>query len=108
MGKLFDVLQRPVLTEKSTTLKAGAGKVSVEVAVWANKNQIKTAAKQLFDVEVESVQTLVVRGKNKRMGSCVGKQRNWKKAILTLAEGADLDVFGTAAQIPVDAGNEKA
>ena len=50
-----------------------------------------------FNVEVASVRTMVVRGKMKRRGRFVGKRSNWKKAIVTLAEGHEIDVFGATA-----------
>lgn len=82
-----DVIKRPLyLTEKSTTLQT-ASKYLFEVDPRANKIQIKAAVEELFKVTVSDVNTLVVRGKPKRMGRRMGKTRNWKKAFVTLSEG---------------------
>jgi len=106
MKKQFEVLKRPIVTEKATQLKANNRQIVVEIATWANKHDIRQAAKALFNVEVEGVRTSVVRGKMKRIGTTAGKNANWKKAILTLADGSDLDVFGVVAQVPVAEGQE--
>ncbi|MBM4363815.1 MAG: 50S ribosomal protein L23 [Deltaproteobacteria bacterium] len=88
------VIRRPIaLTEKATRLKATEGKVVFEVALTANKLEIKDAVEKMFDVKVAAVNTLVQRGKVKRMGKGVAKRRNWKKAIITLAEGSDIQFF---------------
>lgn len=101
MRKEFEVLRRPLLTEKSTALKAESRKVVLEAALWANKKQIQTAAEKLFGVEVEKVHTCVMRGKAKRVGQRLGQKSNFKKAILTLSASSDMDVFGTMAMPPV-------
>src|SRR3990172_1820384 len=103
MKKQFEVLKRPLVTEKATQAKADHGQVVVEAAIWANKHDIKAAAKALFNVDVEEVRTSVVRGKMKRIGTTAGRKSNWKKAVLTLSKGADLDVFGVIAQVPATA-----
>lgn len=94
MSRAYHILKRPLVTEKSSALKAEANKISFEVARDANKSEIKSAIKELFEVDVEDVRTMIIRGKQKRVGRSVGRQKNWKKAIVTLKEGADLDVFG--------------
>jgi len=87
------VIRRPIfLTEKSNTLR-GQNQVVFEVLRGANKIQIKTAVQQLFGVKVESVNTMVYRGKDRRMGRGYAKTQNWKKAIVTLKEGENLDFF---------------
>jgi large subunit ribosomal protein L23 len=96
--KLYEVLRRPVLTEKSNGLKDSEKKVVVDVAVWANKHQISSAAKLLFGVDVESVNTLNYRGKIKRLKNHSGKQSNFKRAYLTLKNGSDVDLFGFIGQ----------
>ena len=103
INKLYDVLRRPLLTEKSTAMKDGDRKVALEVATWADKSQVKRAAEKFFGVEVLSVNTMVCRGKVKRVGKFVGKKNNWKKAIVTLAAGSDVDAFGSAPQVPQQA-----
>src|SRR5215213_8776330 len=87
------VIRKPIfLTEKSTTLRA-ANQVVFEVLRTANKVQIRDAVQQLFNVKVESVNTMVYRGKDRRMGRGYAKMQNWKKAVVTLAEGETLDFF---------------
>lgn len=99
--KTFGVIVRPLVTEKSSALKAEANKIVFEVQKSANKYEVKLAVEKLFDVKVEDVTTMVVRGKHKRVGSSMGKKSNWKKAIVTLAKGTDLDVFG-AQGVPAE------
>lgn len=98
MKVLSEVLRKPLVTEKATILKANERKIVLEVALKASKGEIKSAAEKLFGVSVDAVNTSILRGKDKRIGKTSGKSGNWKKAVLTLAEGSDLDVFGVAAQ----------
>ena len=63
----------------------------------ANKAQIKDAIQAMFNVKVIDVNTLVMRGKDKRMGRGYSKLQNWKKAIITLKEGDSIDFFGDSA-----------
>lgn len=95
---LYEVLKRPILTEKCTALRETQKKVLVEVADWANKKQIATAAKMLFNVEVSDVNTLNYRGKVKRVRQHLGKRKNTKRAYLTLKNGSDVDLFGFVGQ----------
>ncbi len=99
MKSQYDVLKGPILTEKAVTLKDNR-QICLEVARWANKKQVREAAQKLFKVNVDSVRTMICRGKVKRVKKNAGKQQNWKKAIVTLAEGSDLDVFGVVANVP--------
>ena len=96
--KLFEVLRRPILSEKSAGLRETEKKVLVEVAGWASKDQIVKAAKILFNVDVVGVNTLNYRGKIKRVRQHMGKQRNTKRAFLTLKNGSDVDLFGMLGQ----------
>jgi large subunit ribosomal protein L23 len=64
------------------------------VAKESNKSQIKKAVEHIFNVKVETVNTMVVKGKLKRMGKHAGYRSDWKKAIVTLAEGQSIDKFG--------------
>lgn len=89
--KLFDVIVAPVITEKATTLTE-LNKVVFKVAKTATKPQIKQAVEKLFDVKVESVNTLVRKGKEKRFRGTLGRQSDVKKAVVTLAEGHTIDV----------------
>jgi len=89
--KLFDVIVAPVITEKATVLTE-QNKVVFKVAKTATKPQIKQAVEKLFDVKVESVNTLVRKGKTKRFRGTLGQQSDVKKAVVTLAEGHTIDV----------------
>jgi large subunit ribosomal protein L23 len=88
-----DIIKRPIaLTEKAARLKE-ANKVVFEVALGANKIQIRQAVESLFNVKVVDVNTLVQRGKPKRLGRQDLKRPNWKKAVVTLREGDDIQFF---------------
>lgn len=94
-----DVLRRPVITEKNTMLME-LGQYSFVVARDSNKIQIKEAVERAFNVEVLAVNVMNVRGKERKRSSrksrrqSVGRTPAWKKAIVTLAEGQTIDVFG--------------
>jgi large subunit ribosomal protein L23 len=90
------IIVRPLLTEKGTAMGEDNNKVLFEVAMRANKIDIRQAVERIYGVKVESVHTQVVRGKIKRMGRNTGKRPNWKKAIVTLAEGSSIDFFAPA------------
>ncbi len=88
------IVKRPILlTEKAARLREDSNQYIFEVAEAANKIQIKSAIEQLFSVKVTSVNTLIQRGKFRRMGRGYGKLHNWKKAIVTLAAGAKIAFF---------------
>ena len=92
------ILRRPIfLTEKSNTLRA-KNQVVFEVLRGANKIQIKAAVQKLFGVKVESVNTMIYRGKDRRMGRGYAKLQNWKKAVVTLAEGENIDFFADKSE----------
>ncbi len=82
----YDVIIRPILTEKSHRLM-NEGKYVFEVNPLANKGQIKEAVEKIFNVKVEKVNVINVKPKPKRRGLFVGRSRRWKKAIVTLKEG---------------------
>lgn len=87
------VIRRPIfLTEKASTLRTQE-KVVFEVLRGANKIQIRDAVQKLFNVKVKSVNTMLYRGKDRRMGRGYAKMQNWKKAIVTLHEGENIDFF---------------
>ena len=88
----YEVLRRPIITEKSTML-ASKGKYVFEVATAANKPQIREAVELAFDVSVTSVNVMAVRGKTKRMGRGTGTTRAWKKAVVTVAAGDSIELF---------------
>ena len=83
----YDIIIRPVISEQSMDQMADK-KYTFEVALGANKIQIKKAVEEVFGVEVESVTTQRVLGKVKRMGMNSGKRPDWKKAVVKLTEGS--------------------
>jgi large subunit ribosomal protein L23 len=92
------VIRKPIfLTEKSNFLRT-KNQVIFEVLRGANKVQIKDAVQKLFNVKVESVNTMVYRGKDRRMGRGYAKMQNWKKAVVTLAEGENIDFFAETSE----------
>ncbi len=89
----YDIIIRPIITEKSTMLKEKYNQVAFEVAMNANKKEIKEAVEKLFNVKVVKVRTMIIRGKKRRLGFFEGKRPNWKKAIITLAPGSKIEFF---------------
>jgi large subunit ribosomal protein L23 len=89
-----DIIKRPIaLTEKAARLKEDENQVVFEVDRRANKVQIREAVEALFDVKVTSVNTLIQRGKPRRIGRRRLKRPNYKKAVVTLREGDDIQFF---------------
>jgi large subunit ribosomal protein L23 len=86
------IIIRPLITEKNTNLMP-MGKYSFEVDRSANKTQIKSAVEEIFNVKVLKVHTMNVRGKLRRRGMRYGYTPDWKKAIVTLAEGDRIELF---------------
>jgi large subunit ribosomal protein L23 len=92
--QLEDIIKRPlILTEKGSLLREQANQFLFEVNPKANKVQIKEAVETLFNVNVTAVNTLIIRGKMRRMGRGHAKTKNWKKAIVTLVEGESIEFF---------------
>ena len=89
-----ELLKRPRITEKGSRTAETQPTAVFEVPLDANKTEIAKAVQALFGVDVVEVRTMIVRGKIKRRGRNVGKRPNWKKAVITLAEGQDIDFFG--------------
>lgn len=87
-----DILIKPMITEKTTELMA-EGKYVFKVAKNANKIEIAKAVKEIFNVKVEKVNTVNVKGKTKRIGRTSGKRADYKKAIVKLAEGSTIEFF---------------
>lgn len=83
----YQIIIRPVITEKSTMIKEKNREVCFEVAMDANKTEIKKAVELLFKVKVDCVRTQIKVGKKRRMGRNVGMTKNWKKAFVRLKEG---------------------
>ncbi|RYH06425.1 50S ribosomal protein L23 [Tropicimonas sp. IMCC6043] len=90
-AEFYDVIRKPVITEKST-MASEANAVVFEVAIDANKPQIKEAVEGLFGVKVKAVNTTVTKGKVKRFRGQLGKRKDVKKAYVTLEEGNTIDV----------------
>ena len=89
--ELFQVLLAPVVTEKSTRAAEKGDQVVFNVLPSATRHDVKAAVEQAFDVEVESVKVLNVKGKTKRFGRTLGKRNDRKKAYIRLKEGSDID-----------------
>ena len=87
----YDVIRKPIITEK-TTMASENGAVVFEVAIDSNKPQIKEAVEALFGVKVKAVNTVVTKGKVKRFRGTIGKRNDVKKAYVTLEEGNTIDV----------------
>ncbi len=90
------IIGKPLLTEKNHTLRDEENKYVFQVALDANKLEIKSAVEEIFDVQVNAVKTMRVKGKVKRLGRFEGKRPDWKKAIITLADGDAIDLFAGA------------
>ncbi len=90
---IYDVIKKPLITEKTTLEKDARNIIAFEVSRDANKIEIKDAVEKLFKVEVTAVKTVNVAGKVKRFGRNIGKRSNWKKAYVTLKEGSSVDFF---------------
>jgi len=88
---LYDVIRKPVITEKSTAASE-FNKVVFQVANEATKSDVKAAVEKLFKVDVANVNTMNVKGKVKRFRGRLGKRRDVKKAIVTLKEGQTIDL----------------
>ena len=87
----YDVIRKPVITEKAT-MASENNAVVFEVAIEANKPQIKEAVESLFNVKVKAVNTTITKGKVKRFKGQLGKRKDVKKAYVTLVEGNTIDV----------------
>ena len=100
------IIKRPLLTEKGTRLKETGGQeegaldpetlksqLLFEVARDANKVEIRHAVQKLWNVDVLAVRTSIVRGKEKRMGRFLGRRSSWKKAVVTIAPGQNVEFF---------------
>lgn len=91
------LIQRPIITEKSTELKEACNRYLFRVDVGANKREIKQAVEDLFKVRVTRVSTAIYRGKPRvvmnKAGRFAGMTTNWKKAYVTLAAGDSIEIF---------------
>ncbi len=93
MRSPHEIIIRPLVTEKGTWLTENMNQYLFKVAGDANKVEISKAVEKLWPVSVVAVRTQNVRGKIKRRGRFLGKKPNWKKAMVTLAEGDDIELF---------------
>lgn len=91
--KLHQVLIRPLITEKVTSLRESGNTVAFVVSPRANRVEVRRAVESLLKVKVERVNILNVMGKTKRLGRFVGKKQDWKKALVTLKAGEKLELY---------------
>ena len=93
MKSLYGIIREPHLSEKVVNQKEEGNKVTFKVQPSANKIEIKNAVESIFNVTVEKVSTINLKGKPKRVGYIKGKRSDWKKAIITLKEGDSIEYF---------------
>jgi large subunit ribosomal protein L23 len=89
----FDIIRRPIDTEKLNRLRDRENKYGFEVDIRASKTEVKQAVESLFKVKVLDVKTAIVRGKRRRIGRSEGMRPNWKKAVVTLKDGDAISIF---------------
>lgn len=94
--RLLKVLLSPVISEKATLAAENNGQYAFRVVPDANKYEVGKAVEALFDVKVEQVQILNVKGKKKRFGQRFGRRKYWRKAYVRLATGQSIDFGGNA------------
>lgn len=100
MSNIHQIIRRPVVTEKTLNLKDQLNQVVFEVSRDANKLQIRQAVESLLGAKVEDVNTLIVRGKTKRVGRSIGRRSNWKKAVVTLKAGETIAALELLNSVP--------
>jgi large subunit ribosomal protein L23 len=91
--KLADVIRRPLITEKTSIQREDGRTLVFQVALDANKIEIRRAIEQLLGAKVDSVRTGIAHGKEKRQGRYAGRRSDWKKAYVTLREGEKMPEF---------------
>lgn len=96
MKNYYEIVRRPLVTEKSTLQKEAANQITFEVHPDANKVEIRKAVEALFKVKVLEVHTLNMEGKKKRLGRSMGKRSDWKKAVVRLKPGDKIEFFESA------------
>ena len=89
----YDIIRRPIVTEKTNIQKEAFNQLSFEVDKRANRVEIARAIEKIFKVKVAETRTVRVKGKIKRRGRILGKRKDWKKAIVTLMPGERIDFF---------------
>ncbi len=92
--RLMTVIQGPHLSEKSAIAAENGNQVVLKVRTDASNTDIRQAVELLFDVKVDGVSVVNVKGKTKRFGRTMGRRSDWKKAYVRLAEGSDIDFLG--------------
>ncbi|AOZ51450.1 50S ribosomal protein L23 [Chromobacterium vaccinii] len=95
--RLLQVILAPIVSEKSTMIAEKNQQVAFRVATNATKPEIKAAVEMLFNVKVDGVSTVNVKGKVKRFGRSTGRRSDWKKAYVSLVEGQELDLTASPA-----------
>jgi large subunit ribosomal protein L23 len=93
MKEIYDVLRRPLFTEKNDRLKLKFNKYAFEVDIRANKVEIRQAVERIFGVTVLKVNTMRMHGKVKRRGRSEGRRPDWKRAVVTLKEGDTIPIW---------------
>ena len=93
LDRAYQIIKKPVITEKASDDTGKRNAYHFRVPVDANKVEIRQAIEELFEVKVKSVNTLRVNSKSRRRGYTIGKTRTWKKAMVQLAEGQSIDVL---------------
>ena len=93
MMDIYQVIKRPLITEKGTRQKEQSNQLVFEVDRRANKILVRNAIENIFKVKVLGVRMMNVRGKKRRVGRNVGKRADWKKAIVRLAPGENIEFF---------------
>jgi len=91
--EMYQIIKRPLITEKSTLAREESGKYLFEVDRRANKIEIGQAVEKLFKVKVLDVRVMNVQGKKKRVGKNIGRTQDWKKAIVKLVPGNKIEIF---------------
>ena len=89
----YEIIKSPLITEKGTIQKEINNQLTFEVDRRANRVEIRHAVEKVFNVRVLKVRTMQMKGKTKRVGRTLGKRRDWKKAIVTLAKGENIEFF---------------
>ncbi len=91
MRGIYEIIKKPLITEKGSKLKESQNKIVLQVSPDANKIEIKNAVEAVFKVKVDEVRTMVFKGKRKRLGVRQGVRSDWKKAVVTLKEGQTVE-----------------
>lgn len=94
--RLMKILLSPIVSEKSAMAADRSNQFAFKVVTDATKPEIAEAVELMFDVKVEQVRTVNVKGKQKRFGAMIGRRNNWKKAYVRLQDGHDIDFAGGA------------